>query len=68
MTMAPGRETLYWLILGAVVVTFALWITQLQSDINALYDQIDSANAESTILDMTLEKDSKKPAAKQTHH
>lgn len=43
MTVQPNRETAYWVVLGIVVVIFGLWITNLQSDIQKIYDQIDAS-------------------------
>ena len=43
MTMSPSRQSVYWLILGVVVIGFAAWILKLQSDIDSLYNSI-SAN------------------------
>lgn len=50
MTFRITRQTVYWLVLGAVVVLFTLWLMQLQSDIQDLYDQIDASTAEMTSL------------------
>ena len=36
-------QSLYWIIFGIVVIAFALWVTKLQSDIQDIYDRIDSA-------------------------
>lgn len=47
MSMSPTRQTLYWLILGLVVIAFTVWILQLQSDIQDIYDSIDYAEASS---------------------
>ena len=49
-TFRITRQTLYWLILGAVVLLFTVWLTQLQSDIQDLYDQIDASTAEMSAL------------------
>ncbi len=43
-TFSFTRESVYWLILGVVVIVFGLWIAQLQADIETIYDNID-ANA-----------------------
>ncbi len=43
MSVQPNRETAYWVVLGIVVVIFGLWINNLQSDIQAIYDQIDAS-------------------------
>ncbi len=44
MTTSTSRETVYWLILGIVVIAFTAWIMKLQSDIQAIYDSIDTSN------------------------
>ncbi len=50
MTFRITRQTLYWLVLGAVVILFTLWLARLQSDIQDIYDQIDASTAEITTL------------------
>lgn len=45
-TFRITKQTLYWLVLGAVVIMFTLWLTKLQSDIQDLYDQVDASTAE----------------------
>jgi hypothetical protein len=45
MTFNLTRQTVYWLVLGAVVVVFALWITKLQADVQSIYDTIDMNTA-----------------------
>lgn len=50
MTFRITKQTLYWLVLGVVVIMFTLWLTRLQSDIQDLYDQIDATTAEMTTL------------------
>ena len=49
-TFRLTRQTLYWLVLGAGVVLFPVWIMQLQADIQSLYDEIDAATMESAQL------------------
>ena len=44
MTFSITRETVYWLVLGAVVILFTIWLMRLQMNIQALYDDIDSSN------------------------
>ena len=46
LTFRITRQTLYWLLLGVVVLIFTFWLTRLQSDIQDLYDQIDASTAE----------------------
>lgn len=47
MQTSPTIQSLYWLILGIVVVAFAVWIYTLQAQVQDIYDQIDRVNAES---------------------
>ena len=51
MTFRITKQTLYWLVLGAVVILFTVWLTQLQADIQSLYDQIDANNTESSLVE-----------------
>lgn len=51
MTFRITKQTLYWVVLGAIVILFTWWLTQLQADIQDLYDQIDANSAESAILE-----------------
>lgn len=52
------RETLYWVILGVVVVAFGAWIMKLQEEIQGIYDSIE-ANSSSMVLPLE-EKDAPK--------
>ena len=51
MTFRITRQTLYWIVLGAIVILFTWWLTQLQADIQNLYDQIDANTAEAATLE-----------------
>jgi len=44
-TFKLTKQTLYWLVLSAVVVAFTLWILKLQSDIQEIYNSIDANNS-----------------------
>jgi hypothetical protein len=59
MTFRVNRETVYWIVLGAVVILFAMWILQLQADIQALYDEIDASSAMYDTLEVTEAEASK---------
>ncbi len=50
MTFQITKQTLYWVVLGAVVIMFTLWLSKLQSDIQTLYDQIDASSIESSTM------------------
>lgn len=41
MTFRLTRQTLYWLVLGVIVILFTMWIMKLQADVQSIYDQID---------------------------
>ena len=45
LTFRINRETVYWAVLGLIVILFTVWLMKLQSDIQSLYDQIDSSSA-----------------------
>lgn len=45
-TFSITKQTVYWLVLSAVVLVFGLWLIKLQSDIQGIYDSIDATNAE----------------------
>lgn len=51
LTTQLRRETLYWLILGAIAIAFTLWINHLHNQVQDLYDIVDKNIAEETILD-----------------
>lgn len=44
MTFQLTKETVYWIVLGAVVILFTIWLMRLQMDIQSLYDDIDASN------------------------
>lgn len=50
MTFRITRQTVYWLVLGLVVILFTVWLMKLQMDIQSLYDQIDASAASMTEL------------------
>lgn len=44
LTVRPSIQSVYWLILGVVVIGFAAWILKLQADIDSIYDSISTGN------------------------
>ena len=44
-TFRVSRETLHWLILSVVVISFVLWVTKLEGEIVDAYDKIDANQA-----------------------
>jgi|GEM_PF-1006905 len=55
LSFNPTIQTVYWIILGVVVIAFTAWIMKLQADINTIYDQID-ANDSFVIDEPALKK------------
>lgn len=55
LTFKLTKQTLYWLVLSAVVIAFTLWILKLQSDIQDIYNSIDASN--STIIEVPMDAD-----------
>lgn len=49
MTFQLTKETVYWLVLGAVVILFTIWLMRLQMNIQALYDEIDTSTTSATV-------------------
>lgn len=49
MSFTPTLETLYWLVLGVIIIVFTIWIMDLQANIQGIYDQININNADSSI-------------------
>lgn len=45
MTFRITKQTVYWLVIGAVVILFTIWLMRLQADIQSLYDEVDANNA-----------------------
>lgn len=62
MTFKATRETLYWLVLGVVIILFTVWIMKLQNDISYIYDQIEvsAAASESTEAQLLLQETKEK--------
>lgn len=49
MSFTPTLETLYWLVLGVIIIIFTIWIMNLQANIQNIYDQININNADSSL-------------------
>lgn len=48
------QQTVYWAIIGVIVLGFGLWIFKVQSEVYAIYDQIDANIREESALDQRL--------------
>ena len=57
MSTSVTRETLYWVVLGVVILAFGSWIMKLQADVQSIYNSIDH-NAGRVIIEDA--KESKK--------
>lgn len=51
MSFKVTVQTVYWLLIGLLVILLAMWVLKLQNDINYIYDQIDESNRLSEVLD-----------------
>lgn len=45
MTFRITRQTIYWLVLGVIVLSFGSWLIYVTAQIQSIYDQIDQTNA-----------------------
>lgn len=45
MTFQITKQTLYWLVIAAISISFTAWILKFQSDINEIYTQIEMMQA-----------------------
>lgn len=52
-TFRLTRETLYWLILSAIVLALGIWVTNINIKVQMIYDQIDQTNRQILELDTT---------------
>ena len=46
-----NQETVYWLIIGVIVLGFAAWIYKMQGEIHAIYDRIEQMQIESAPIE-----------------
>lgn len=46
LTIAITRQTLYWLIISAMVLALGLWVINIQIKVNELYDSIEISTRE----------------------
>lgn len=49
-TFQPTIQTVYWLIIGGLVIALAAWALTLQLQILAIYDQVDSNTEDITTI------------------
>lgn len=54
MTVKMTHQTLYWIIISLLSLSFALWVLTIQTDINRLYDQIEVLQQEEINLSERL--------------
>lgn len=50
-------QTVYWLIIGVMSITFVLWIVKFQTDIDALYDQIEYIQQQDELMEPIVSVD-----------
>ena len=51
-TIRINHQTLYWLILAAVVIGLAIWVLSISMKVQSIYDQIDVQERETQSLDI----------------
>ena len=56
-TVQPTKQTVYWLILAGIVLALGVWVADLSSQVQELYDQIDATNRETDSLVIPVKKD-----------
>lgn len=44
MTFRINRQTIYWMILGTMVIALAAWVLTISIRVQSIYDQIDATN------------------------
>lgn len=49
MTLTPTVETVYWAILGGLVIVLAIWVATLTIQVQNIYNQIEITNAQNGI-------------------
>lgn len=49
MTLTPTVETVYWAILGGLVIVLAIWVATLTIQVQNIYNQIEITNAQNSI-------------------
>ncbi|MEO8691425.1 MAG: hypothetical protein ABI397_01420 [Candidatus Saccharimonas sp.] len=49
-SLQPNIQTVYWIILAVPVIALGLWVSNISMQVQSLYDQIDAANAASSVM------------------
>lgn len=50
MAVRPSIETVYWIVLGAVVIALAAWVLHLTTQIDNLYNQVEINDASNAVV------------------
>lgn len=53
LTVRPTIETIYWIVLGVVVIGLVAWVLRLTTQIDNLYNQVEINNATNTVMTPT---------------
>lgn len=51
MTFKLTRQTIYWLILGVIVLAQGIWTININQQVQQIYDEIDQSNLQQQQLD-----------------
>ncbi|MGB4761725.1 MAG: hypothetical protein WBP12_00010 [Candidatus Saccharimonas sp.] len=50
LSFTPSMQTFYWLILAGLVLTLAMWVASISTQVQRLYDDVDELNAQADSL------------------
>ncbi|HEU0266007.1 MAG TPA: hypothetical protein VFQ70_00065, partial [Candidatus Saccharimonadaceae bacterium] len=50
LTVRPSIETIYWIVLGVVVIALVAWVLRLTTQIDNLYNQVEINDASSNVM------------------
>ena len=53
MQFSPSVQSLYWIVLGVVIILFAMWVMKLQADISNIYDRIDANDTNTYLIEQS---------------
>ena len=60
MSFQVTDQTVYWAVIGVLVIALGVWVTYLQVKINEIYDQVDANSYEIDMLPTTVKHHNKK--------
>ena len=55
MTFKVTEQTIYWAIIGAMVLALGIWVMTINARVQAIYDQIDALTTEEESINIKAE-------------